>query len=225
MSVKARIGPSILNSNLANLGGECLRMMKCEADYLHLDVMDGHFVPNLTFGHPVVKCIRDAVGPDVELDVHLMVSNPEKWVKGMSEAGANNYTFHYEACKDPQQLIKDIQSSGMRAGVAIKPGTPVKCLIELMKVQKFDIALVMTVEPGFGGQSFMVPMMDKVKQLRQNFPSLDIEVDGGVSPKTIHHCAEAGANMIVSGSAIMKSSEPAQVIEELRNSVISCMAK
>ncbi|CAK8675137.1 ribulose-phosphate 3-epimerase-like [Clavelina lepadiformis] len=218
-SISSRIGPSILNSNLACLGSECRRMLDSGADYLHLDVMDGHFVPNITFGHPVVQCIRDTIGKTPTCEVHMMVSRPEQWVKAMAEAGANIYTFHIEASDNPQQLIKEIREEGMKAGCAVKPATPVKQLLDLLHTQMADVALVMTVEPGFGGQSFMQNMMDKVRQLRKSFPSLDIGVDGGVGPSTIQYCADAGANMIVSGSAIMKSNDPAKVITELRSVV------
>jgi len=213
------IGPSILNGDLANLGGECLRLLDLGADYLHLDVMDGHFVPNLTFGHSVVQSIRKKVGSDPVLDVHLMVSHPEQWVKEMAKAGASNYTFHLEATDNPQQLIRDIRKEGMRAGIAIKPNTPLQALLDVMNSQMCDIVLIMTVEPGFGGQSFMQDMMTKVSELRNLFPNLDIEVDGGVGPNTIKYCADAGANMIVSGSAIMKSSNPKQVIYDMRKAV------
>uniref|UniRef100_H2YTC0 Ribulose-phosphate 3-epimerase n=1 Tax=Ciona savignyi TaxID=51511 RepID=H2YTC0_CIOSA len=216
---QCKIGPSILNSDLARLGDECKRMLECGADYLHLDVMDGHFVPNITFGHPVVQCIRKSIGDSPVCEVHMMVSKPEQWVKAMAESGANIYTFHLEAAENAEQLIKDIRMEGMKAGCAIKPATPVSKLLDLLYTQMADVALVMTVEPGFGGQSFMRPMMEKVRELRKVHPTLDIGVDGGVGPNCIHHCAEAGANMIVSGSAIMRSNDPRKVITDLRNVV------
>uniref|UniRef100_A0A7N4PQD5 ribulose-phosphate 3-epimerase n=9 Tax=Theria TaxID=32525 RepID=A0A7N4PQD5_SARHA len=174
-----------------------------------------HFVPNITFGHPVVESLRKQLGQDPFFDMHMMVSRPEQWVKPMAVAGANQYTFHLEATENPGALIKDIRENGMKVGLAIKPGTTVEYLAPW--ANQIDMALVMTVEPGFGGQKFMEDMMPKVHWLRTQFPSLDIEVDGGVGPDTIHKCAEAGANMIVSGSAIMRSEDPRSVINLLRN--------
>ncbi|XP_064617623.1 ribulose-phosphate 3-epimerase-like [Liolophura sinensis] len=217
-----KIGPSILNADLSNLASECQRMMDSGSDFLHLDVMDGHFVPNLTFGHPVVKCLRPKL-PGVYFEMHMMVNNPEKWVEGMADAGADLYTFHIEGSDDPMTCIRKIKEAGMRAGVGIKPGTPVESLLPLLK--EVDWVIIMTVEPGFGGQKFMEDMMPKVRYLRENFRTLDIEVDGGVGPKTIHQCAEAGANVIVSGSAVVMSDDPKETIRMMRQVVEEAMPK
>uniref|UniRef100_A0A3Q4BWH3 ribulose-phosphate 3-epimerase n=1 Tax=Mola mola TaxID=94237 RepID=A0A3Q4BWH3_MOLML len=194
MAYSAKIGPSILSSDLSCLGSECVRMMECGADYLHLDVMDGHFVPNITFGHPMVECLRKSVGQDPFFDMHMMVSRPEQWVKPMAAAGANQYTFHLEATTNPGNLIKEIKESGMKVGLAIKPGTTVEELAPW--ANQIDMALVMTVEPGFGGQKFMEDMMPK-----------------------------AGANMIVSGSAVIGSDDPRSVIALLRTAVAEAIQK
>jgi len=216
--VLCKIGPSILNSDLSQLYSESQRMLDSGADYLHLDVMDGHFVPNITFGHPVVKCLRQKI-PQAYFDVHMMVSDPEKWVEPMYDAGANQYTFHLEAV-DPgrvPELCRKIKECGMKVGIGLKPGTPVSSVVEFVPLA--DAVLIMTVEPGFGGQSFMANMMQKVINLRQDYPNLDIEVDGGVGLQTIDACAKAGANMIVSGTAVMNADDPANVIWQLRQSV------
>ncbi|CAG9836840.1 unnamed protein product [Diabrotica balteata] len=221
--LKCKIGPSILNADLSQLYVESQKLLDSGADYLHLDVMDGNFVPNLTFGHPVVKCLRKKI-PNAFFETHMMVANPEKWIEPMAEANVNLYTFHIEpVINDVIKVCRKVKEAGMKVGLALKPGTGIEDVRQY--IDHADIILVMTVEPGFGGQRFMSDMMPKVQWLRHNYPLLDIEVDGGVGLSTITACAEAGANMIVSGTAIIESIDQAAVIASLRETVESSIHK
>ncbi|KAL9454348.1 hypothetical protein AB3S75_009855 [Citrus x aurantiifolia] len=219
MGVTAKIAPSMLSSDFANLASEAERMLNCGADWLHMDIMVRHFVPNLTIGAPVIESLRKHT--KAYLDCHLMVTNPVDYVEPLGKAGASGFTFHVEISKDNwQELVQRIKSKGMRPGVALKPGTSVEEVYPLVEgANPVEMVLVMTVEPGFGGQKFMPEMMDKVRTLRNRYPSLDIEVDGGLGPSTIAEAASAGANCIVAGSSVFGAPEPAHVISLMRKSV------
>lgn len=211
------IGPSILNADLSRLADESQRLLTAGADYLHLDVMDGHFVPNLTLGHPVIKCLRKNI-EKTYFDAHMMVAKPEQWIEEMAAAGINQYTFHYESASPETipDIIRKIKENEMKVGLGIKPKTNVEVFSEF--INDIDVILIMTVEPGFGGQKFMGDMMSKVQWLRETYPDfLHIQIDGGVNMKTINDCAKAGANMIVSGSALVESQHPKDDIEAMRN--------
>ena len=209
-----QISPSILSADFANLESELAAI--ANADWAHVDVMDNHFVPNLTLGLPVVESLLK-VSP-IPIDCHLMIEDPDRWAPGYAEAGAQSVTFHIEAAADPIRLARAIRSAGARAAFALKPGTDFAPYEELLP--EVDMVLVMTVEPGFGGQSFMADQMPKVRQVREavrrHGGEIWIQVDGGVSAATIEQCAEAGADVFVAGSAVYGAESAAAAVEQLR---------
>ena len=209
------VSPSILSADFSNLERDIKRVENCGADWVHIDVMDGHFVPNITIGVPVVKSIRNIT--DLPLDVHLMIENPDKYVEPFASAGADIITFHYEAVEESEilPLINKIKAHGLKAGISIKPKTTPDVLLPYLN--SVDMVLVMTVEPGFGGQAFMPDCAEKIKYIRKNAPeTLIIQVDGGVDAHTGKICASYGANSLVAGSYIYKSENIAQAISSLK---------
>ena len=214
-TVGMQISPSVLNADLADLANEVKRLGRT-AEWVHLDVMDNHFVPNLTFGLPLVASLLAHI--EIPADCHLMIDNPDRWAPGYAEAGAGSVTFHVEAAQRPLQVARDIRAAGARAGIALKPGTPIDAIHDALPA--VDMILVMTVEPGFGGQSFMADMLPKVRQARLLADASDadiwVQVEGGVDAKTIELCADAGATVFVAGSAVYRAEDPAEAVLQLR---------
>ncbi|GHT61860.1 ribulose-phosphate 3-epimerase [Endomicrobiia bacterium] len=212
---KIIIASSILSANFAALTQDVNVMERAGAEWVHIDVMDGHFVPNITIGSVVVKSLRKTT--NLFFDVHLMITNPEKYWQDFKKSGANLITFHSEVECDKNRLVEDIKSSGIKAGISIKPKTPVSEIEELLPC--LDLVLVMTVEPGFAGQPFMKDMVPKIKNLRklidENKYNCVIEIDGGINSQTSPICIKAGADVLVSGSYILSAANPSEAIKSL----------
>jgi ribulose-phosphate 3-epimerase len=212
--VGIRITPSILNANLAALNDEIARIPS--ADAVHLDVMDNRFVPNLTFGLSMVRSVR--AGTDKMLDVHLMIAEVDRWAPGYAEAGAESVTFHIEASDAPVKLARELRALGARASMALRPATPIEPYADLL--DELDMVLLMTVEPGFGGQSFLDMVLPKLRRTRALLDArggdIWLQVDGGISAETIERCAEAGADTFVAGSAVYSADDPDVVVRALK---------
>ncbi|WP_066365071.1 ribulose-phosphate 3-epimerase [Neobacillus fumarioli] len=211
-----KIAPSILSADFSKLGEEILAVEKAGADYIHVDVMDGHFVPNITIGPLIVSAIRPIT--KLPLDVHLMIENPIQYIEAFAKAGADYLTVHVEADRHLHRTIQKIKSLGVKAGVVLNPATPVDTIQHIIK--DVDLVLLMSVNPGFGGQKFIPEVLNKIRQVKQmadeKGASIEIEVDGGVNSETARKCIEAGANVLVAGSAIYDTEDYEKAISTIR---------
>ena len=212
-----KIAPSILSADFSKLGEEVIKLHDAGADFIHIDVMDGEFVPNISFGMPVIKAIRNKT--DKVFDVHLMINNPQRYIDDFIDAGADIITLHYEAEKHLDRAIQYIKSKGVKAAVALNPATPTVVLKNIIGI--LDMVLIMSVNPGFGGQSFIPYSLDKIKEVKQmaieaNNKDILIQVDGGIDSNNVKDVVEAGANVIVAGSAVFKGGSIEENIKALR---------
>ena len=211
-----KIAPSILSADFAKLGEEIIAVEQAGADYIHVDVMDGHFVPNITIGPLIVEAIRPVT--KLPLDVHLMIENPDQYIENFAKAGADYITVHVEACRHLHRTIHYIKSFGIKAGVVLNPATPVETIQHILA--DIDMVLLMSVNPGFGGQTFIPEVLPKIRKVKEMADSigkeLEIEIDGGVNPETAKLCIEAGANVLVAGSAIYNQEDYAAAILAIR---------
>lgn len=211
-----KLAPSILSADFSNLLEDVKKVENAGCEYLHIDVMDGHFVPNITIGPLVVESLRKH--SNMVFDTHLMIENPDNYIEAFAKAGSDLIVVHQEACKHLHRTIQGIKNLNVKAGVALNPATPVETIKHVLK--DLDMVLIMTVNPGFGGQSFIEGMLDKIKELRSMIKDMglevDIQVDGGIKEENIHKVVEAGANIIVAGSAIFGSNDIQQTVKNLR---------
>ena len=220
-----KISPSILAADFARLGEESLKIERAGAELLHIDVMDGHFVPNITIGSPVIKSLRRATS--IPFDVHLMIERPSEKIDAFLDAGADIVTFHLEAEPEPKKLIERIRNAGVLPSMSVKPATPAQALFPYL--DSLAMVLVMTVEPGFGGQKLIESCLEKAAAIREEAVrrglSLDIEADGGINSNTITHAAESGINVFVAGSAVFCAADPALAVKELRDGALKASSK
>ena len=211
-----KLAPSILSADFARLLEDVKKVEKAGCEYLHIDVMDGHFVPNITLGPAIVKSLRKDV--NMVFDTHLMIENPDNYIKDFVDAGSDLIVVHAEACRHLHRTIQNIKSYNVKAGVALNPATSIESIKHI--IEDVDMVLIMTVNPGFGGQSFIESMLDKIKELKQLIDdknlNVDIQVDGGIKPDNIHKVVEAGANIIVAGSAIFNSENIEETVSLMR---------